>query len=85
MRIHVPNETWYNAQSDRTNQRRFNMAAPIIADPLAECIFLIRQIHKAEVGSFDETDAGHCIEGFCAKRETCYLRSQPTSETTAST
>ena len=27
---------------DRANRLHFNMAAPIIADPLAECIFLIR-------------------------------------------
>ena len=30
-------------QRDRTNRWHFNMAAPIIGNPLAECIFIICQ------------------------------------------
>ena len=49
----------YNAQRDRTNWWRFNMAAPIIAYPLAECIFWIHQyvFKKPHYG----TPLGHIV------------------------
>ena len=50
LRLTPPHRHFGHPQRDRTNRWCFNMAAPIIGNPLAECIFIIRQQRAKQSG-----------------------------------